>query len=149
MITVYTFDNRNILKGSQELNERQPMPVRSTLKAPPELSQGEFALFNGNSWEVVNQYPEPPPAPAPEPEPVPYRITKGQARRQLIKMGVMPSDVQAIIDQIADTTERAIAQSYWDDEQYYLRDHPIMLQIGVAMGFTETQMDDAFREAVK
>ena len=87
--------------------------------------------------------------PEPEPEPVPHRITKGQARRQLIKMGVMPSDVQAIIDQIADATERAIAQSYWDDEQYYLRDHPIMLQIGEEMEFTQEQMDDAFREAVK
>jgi hypothetical protein len=76
-------------------------------------------------------------------EPVPSEITKRQARQQLISMGMIDS-VQPVIDAIADATERALVQSFWDDSSVYERNHPQMIALSAAIGMTEQQLDDAF-----
>lgn len=69
MITVYTWDGQRIFVGSAAVDLSAPMPVRSTLAAPPETSGTEVARWTGAGWEVL---PERPPAPEPPPTPVVY-----------------------------------------------------------------------------
>lgn len=74
---------------------------------------------------------------------VPLVVTKRQGRQQLILMGLLDS-VQTAIDSIADTTQRLLVQSFWDDSIQYERYHPQMLQLAQAVGLTDEQMDQAF-----
>lgn len=137
MITYYLFDSANVLTGFVERKSvYHSFPTNSTRVPPPVLAESEYAVFNGESWDVVTDRPDPV-------MPVPNAITKRQARQQLIAMSMI-SSVQPVIDAIADPTERALVQSFWDDSTIYERNHPQMIALSAAIGMTESQLDDAF-----
>ncbi|EIQ00743.1 hypothetical protein OpiT1DRAFT_05298 [Opitutaceae bacterium TAV1] len=84
--------------------------------------------------------------PVQTPQPVPERLTKRQLRQWLITHSLFAA-VEAAIAGIADATQRALAQNWWDTADVYERGHPMIAQVGDAIGMTEAEIDDAFREA--
>lgn len=89
----------------------------------------------------------PPPPPPPF---VPDSVTKRQGRQQMIKMGIMPEQVDALIDVIEDPVQRALERSFWQDSARYERHHPEMISIAInRLGLTSEQLDVAFIEADK
>lgn len=100
-----------------------------------------------------------PPEPEPEPEPEPLtpeeelaqwrgsaRVSRRQAKQALLLAGLL-SGVQPAIDAIADDTDRAMAQIYWDDAQEFERTNAPLVGLGQSLGLTDEQIDDLFKQA--
>ena len=61
MITIYQFDSKRIFTGNtQEISERSGAPSGWTRTPVPEIPEGKFAMFMGNSWNIIDNYPTPP-----------------------------------------------------------------------------------------
>lgn len=95
--------------------------------------------------------PEPEPL-TPEEELVQWRqsasVTRRQAKQQLLIAGHL-TNVQPAIDDIEDSTERALVQIYWDDATVFERAHPNLINLGNALGLTDEQIDQLFVDAAK
>ena len=98
---------------------------------------------------VIDLTPEeiaalPPPAPPP---PLPP-ITRRQLRLALLRLGVTGDQVEAEIAAMPGTPiEREADMIEWRDSLTYERNHRLVVALGVALGLTETQIDDAWKEA--
>ena len=55
--------------------------------------------------------------------------------------------IDAQIDAIADPAAQARARVEWEYATSYQHDHPLVLQIGAALGMDQPQIDAAFRAA--
>lgn len=83
----------------------------------------------------------PPPA-----QPVPESITAVQARHWLICRGML-AGVDAAIERIESPVERERVRVWWEYEPVLRRDSPQVSRWADAIGLTDQQVDDAFREA--
>ena len=105
---------------------------------PPELEEGQRAVFNGVGWNAVD-------IPEPEAEPAPNSVTPRQLREWLIDKGIMPSQVDAMVEAIEDETEREKMKVYWEYSTAFFRNHPKMIAFAEQLGVED--LDEAFREA--
>lgn len=74
---------------------------------------------------------------------VPQSATRRQARQALLLRGKLAL-VQPAIDAIEDDTMRGMAQIEWDDSLEFLRDRPLVIQIGGAIGLDAAGLDELF-----
>ena len=86
---------------------------------------------------------------ADSPRPVPESITAVQARHWMIRKGIYPEAVDDAIARIADTTDRELVKAWWEYEIVLRRDAVPVERFRVAIGMTDQQLDDAFREAAE
>jgi hypothetical protein len=83
----------------------------------------------------------------PELPAVPVSVTARQIRLWLVRHGVSLAQVDAAIDAIPDAQQREECRVEWDWAPYVLRSHPLLVPLAAALGLSEAQVDDAFREA--
>ena len=130
---IYNYDSDGAFTGIvKEVDEKAVIPVGFTHKEPIE---GFF--FSGASWKPI--------APAIE---VPTKVTKRQAKQQLVLAGLYP-EIQIAIDAIEDATQKMLMQIYWDDSQEFERHHEQLIGLGYALGLTDADIDQLFIEAAK
>jgi len=79
--------------------------------------------------------------------PVPASVTARQIRLWLVRHGVSLAAVDAAIDAIPDQQSREEVRVEWDYAPYVERSHPMLIPLAAALGLSESQVDDAFREA--
>lgn len=79
--------------------------------------------------------------------PVPESVSARQIRLWLIRHGVTLAQVDAAIDAIPDQQQRDEVRVEWDYAPYVERTHPMLVPLAAALGLSEAQVDDAFREA--
>lgn len=100
--------------------------------------------------------PEPLPETAPEvaailnppaPPPVLPTLTSRQLRLGLVANGISLPSVEAAIDAIEDPTDREVARIEWEYATTFERSHPLIEQVGAALGLTPEQIDDMWTEA--
>ncbi|MDM8181250.1 hypothetical protein [Marinobacter salarius] len=80
----------------------------------------------------------------PKPRP-PSRVTMRQARLALSAAGVLPQ-VDAAINAL-DEPQRTVARIEWDYSQEVERNRELVQLLGPALGLSDDQLDDLFREA--
>lgn len=134
----HVFDEMFVFIHSIDVGQFDSFPLNSSEIDLPPLLPGQYAVFAGDGWQVVNE----------RPEKVPFEISKRQARQQLIVLGLIGS-IQPAIDAIVDGTERALVQSFWDDSYAYERNHPQLIALGNAIGLDSAALDAAFIAASK
>lgn len=83
----------------------------------------------------------PPPA-----SPVPT-LTARQLRLWLLSMQITTEMIDAQIDAMTDAEAKSRARVEWEYATEYKHDHPLVLQIGAALGMTPAQINDGFRAA--
>lgn len=83
-----------------------------------------------------------------EDEPV-RPLTSRQLRLGLVLNGISLSSVEAAIDAIEDETDREVARIEWEYATTFERTHPLVTQVGAALGLTPEQIDNMWAEAVK
>ena len=89
--------------------------------------------------------PAPPAPPAP---PLVPAITARQLRLALLGLGLTGAQVEAQIAAMPGTpAQREAAMIEWEYATTYQRDHPLVVMLGAALGLTEAQIDDAWKEA--
>lgn len=89
-------------------------------------------------------------APVSEPavsDAVPAVVTNFQAHAALLSAG-LEDKAQAAITEIADDTQRKLAQLAFDKGVFY-RDSPLVGQLGKALKLKDADIDDLFRAAAK
>lgn len=74
---------------------------------------------------------------------VPQSVTRRQALQALLLAGLL-DDVQPAIDAIADPMERRMAQIEWDDSLDFVRNRPLLIQIGATLGLDSAALDQLF-----
>ncbi|GGG48187.1 hypothetical protein [Chelatococcus composti] len=111
------------------------------------IMEGKIVSIEGGVFALV----DPPAPPQPEPEPPPpdplRPLTSRQLRLGLVLNGISLSSVEAAIDAIEDPTDREVARIEWEYATTFERSHPLVNQIGVALGLTPEQIDDMWAEA--
>lgn len=106
-----------------------------TIEVP--LKPGADFEWQDGEWTYV----------APEPTPLPP-LTARQLRLGLIAAGISLASVEAAIAGIEDATDREIAKVEWEYASQFDRDHPLIGQVGAALGLTTGQIDTAWLAAI-
>lgn len=73
-------------------------------------------------------------------------ITARQLRLALLGAGITPAQVDAQIAALPSPAREA-AQIEWEYATTYAREHPLIAQIGAALGMTTEQIDALWRQA--
>lgn len=81
------------------------------------------------------------------PQPVPESVTARQIRLWLVRHGISLAAVNVAIDAIQDQQQRDEVRVEWEFAPYIERAHPMLVPLAAALGLSEAQVDDAFREA--
>lgn len=79
------------------------------------------------------------------PEP---RISARQVRLWLINNGISLNSIEQAIDSIEDAQLREKTRVDWEYAPYVERNHPMLIPIASILGLTETDLDQAFLEAI-
>lgn len=83
---------------------------------------------------------------APDTSPVPQSVSPYQFRVWLIRAGVSLAQVDAMIDALPSQASDE-ARVAWEYGLEVRRDHPLVSQFAAALGMSEAQVDQAFRES--
>lgn len=75
-------------------------------------------------------------------------LSARQLRLGLVAAGILPSQVDAAISAIPDATARAIAEIEWEYASQFERNHPLIEQVGGALGLTPEQVDTMWEQAL-
>ena len=84
---------------------------------------------------------------APDTSPVPDQVSARQIRLWLVAHGVSLAAVESAIDGITDQTQRDMVRVEWEYAPYVERSHAMLVPLAAALGLSESQVDQAFREA--
>jgi hypothetical protein len=76
------------------------------------------------------------------------RISARQIRLWLVQNGIPLQAVTDAINAIEDPVLRDTISIEWEYAPYIERSHPMLVPLGLALGFTEQQIDHVFIEAV-
>lgn len=82
--------------------------------------------------------------PAPDPAPLPPYLTSSRLRKSLHAIGKL-SGVPVAIATLSEPRKTHV-QIEWDCETRFERDHPLIKSLRPALGMTNVQMDDVFRD---
>ncbi|MGI2036419.1 hypothetical protein ACRQ1B_28990 [Rhizobium panacihumi] len=94
---------------------------------PPDLQTGERVRINTIPYHA-------------DPAPL-VSLTARQLRLGLVSHGVMLDRVEASIAAIPDAQARSMAQIEWEYASQFNRDHPLIAEVGKALGLTDAQID--------
>lgn len=78
--------------------------------------------------------------------PVPASVTRRQALT-VLTLGGYINQIEAAIAAIQDLQQRIIAQVFWRESQQFERNNPTLIALAYAIGLTDEQLDDLFRQA--
>lgn len=82
-----------------------------------------------------------------EPSPSLPSLTARQLRLGLLSAGITPAMVEAEIEQITNETDRETAKIEWEYASEYQRDHPLIDQLGLALGLSEDDINTMWLSA--
>lgn len=114
-----------------------------TLAIPDDMSNRHRAAIA--EWEKkgnkIAPYEPPPPFFAP--------LTARQLRLGLVLNDISISQIETAIAAIENQQDREVAQIEWEYASTFERQHPLIEQIGVALGLTKGEIDNMWEEASK
>jgi hypothetical protein len=93
-----------------------------------------------SDWSVVTC------GPTPEPE-VPATVSARQIRLWLLSSGISLSQIDTLINSIADQQQRDYTRVEWEYAPYIERTHPMVAVFAGELGLTEAQIDAGFISA--
>ena len=122
------------LANCYESLEKVPVdPVTKNKIATEEMTEAQFA-----AWLAAQPQPPEPPGPVPTNLPA-WRI------RVVLKQRGLLNNVKQLINSLP-AEQKAIAEEQLVDSEFE-RGHPLIEQLGMALGLTSKDLDDIFREA--
>lgn len=119
------------------------IPAYSTEISPPVPGEGQYASWNGESWEIKAEE-------QPDPETVttvPVSVTPRQGLIMLSRAGIL-SDVNAAIAAIEGQAGEE-ARIDFERANEWRRDWPLINNLAAGMGLTSQQIDELFIAAAE
>lgn len=109
-----------------------------------DATTGELAVRDMTPEEIAErEAAQPSPVELPNPT-----LTARQLRLGLVINGFGLDQVDTAIAAIEDQQQRAVAQIEWEYASQFERDHPLLQQVGAALGLTEEQIDVLWEQAL-
>ena len=104
------------------------------------LDTGERFIPDSASdgWEKYQEWLGKGNKPLPPPLPVPQKVTKFQGKAALLNAGKLD------VVEAAMKTASPITQLAWAEAQSFVRDSPMIVDMGKQLGFIDKQIDDLF-----
>jgi len=100
---------------------------------PPQPSENHY--WNNGKWILATPT-------------VPESVSARQIRLWLINNGIQLIQVENAINNIQDLIIRETVKVEWEYAPYVERNHPMLIPLAQALGLSEAQVDQAFREAI-
>ena len=139
----------NLLKNGEVI--RQVYPGRRLDRPEDKITVTPAEVgWSFGDYELVEAPPPPEPEP-PTPEEIRanmFPLTARQLRLGLVAAGILPSQVDAAIAAIPDEQAKAVAEIEWEYASQFERNHPLIVQIGTALGLTVEQIDTMWADAL-
>lgn len=136
--------NAHKIEGGRSVN----IIVVDSLDALPGVELVDADLHGGSigdTWDGQRFTP-----PTPTPAPVPDEVLMSAARKALMLAGVTDSMVRSAIAASAlSDTDKQLALIDWEFHPTVQRSSPLVALLAPALGLTQSQVDDLFREAAK
>lgn len=136
---LYIIGSNGYFEGTMEWpddpDDIHGIPFGTSKKSPPELTEGQYAVWNGSGWDLTTT---PPPEPVPVKD-VPEFITKYQAKMALLQVGLYESVEQYV----SSSNDYALKISWYDATNFYRNNHFIAL-LAAEFNLTQDQVDDLF-----
>lgn len=126
---------QGIMEVPDDPNDIYGIPFGTSKKAPPELAEDQYAVWNGSGWDATTT---PPPEPVPVKD-VPQVITKYQAKMALLQDGLYESVEQYV----SNSNDYALKISWYDATNFY-RDNQFIAELAIQFNLTQDQVDDLF-----
>ena len=117
-----------------------PLPAGLAAVALDDAST-DALLSGAGVWDATRRSVKPVPAA------VPATVSARQIRLWLVRRGVSLAAVDAAIAAIPDAQAREECRVEWDFAPWVERSHPMLVPLAAALGLSEAQVDEAFREA--
>lgn len=111
----------------------QGIPYGATVKEPPALTEGEYAVWDGADWYVTTSPPPPPP------KDVPQSVTKYQGKMALLQFGLYDQ-----IDEYVRTSTDSALKISWNDTTNFERNNQFVASMAEVFELTNDQIDDLF-----
>lgn len=106
-----------------------------------------------SEWEAegnaIHPYESPPPPTPEEIRAAMPSLTARQFRLGLVGAGFSLAQVEAAIAAIPDDQQRAVAEIEWEYASQFERMHPLIEQVGTALGLTVEQIDGMWQAALE
>lgn len=128
---------RHPLDRGIEITEQQYRDALAMLTNPDDK---RIISTDDSAFALVDAPPEPKPEPEPQ-EPGHAPLTPRQLRLGLITAGISLASIDAAIDGIQDDAARDVARVEWEYASIFERTHPLIDQIGAALGLTAGQIN--------
>lgn len=139
---LYLIGNNGYYQGTMEYpddpNNQYGIPYGTTVKSPPTLELGQYAVWGGTDWYATYN---PPPAERPV---VPESITKYQAKMILLQYGLY----EQVEEFVKNSTDNALKISWYDAVNFH-RNNSFVDSIAAQFGLTSDQIDEMFILAEK
>ena len=87
-------------------------------------------------WAVIDESPSPP------------ILTRRQLRLALVTNGFALADIEALINQIEDSTQRQITLIEWQDGTAFERYSPSLLKMAELINLSSSQVDELWSQAL-
>lgn len=75
-------------------------------------------------------------------------LSARQLRLGLLSSGITPTNVAAVINGMPDSPEKEAALIEWEYATEFRRTHALLVQVGAALGLTETQIDTMWTASI-
>ena len=85
---------------------------------------------------------------APEEVNVNIEVTQRQLRLELLNRGITAEMINNVIENLPEP-DKTQAQIEFEFASYFERQHPLIHQLGLVFGFSETDLDEIFNNAKK
>lgn len=152
MTIIYLRDENHVFTEAREVNELQPIPPMAVLVPPPQVTEPDVPIWNGDGW-LIGRRPEP--VSTEWYEPVPEEVEGWQAEVAMKATPVDPEDsesqnvwdrVQDLITAMPDGIEKITAQTVLARGKIR-RDSPMLAQLAPLVPLSEERVDDLMRLA--
>ena len=136
MINYYLYDESFVFVGSVSKKDQfQTFPAHSTKIEPPELSEGQYAVFMGNEWNITTERPA-------VLTPVPSVVPMNKARLAIFKSGLTDTVMNAINSLPEPQKTEVLIE--WEYSTKVTRDNPLVVLLTSNIGLTAQEIDDLF-----
>lgn len=136
---LYQIGNNGYFEGSLQYPDDPDdifgIPYGTTKQAPPDLDEGEYAVWTGSGWSKTTV----PPAPVVPQVVVPQSVSKYQAKMALLEFGLF-EQVESFVQQSTDLALKIA----WNDASNFYRDNAFIASLAVQFNLTDQQVDDLF-----
>lgn len=127
----------------EELAPLGKIPFTTTIDSDTDHGREIWEKANWGEYGEIEEYVHPT---AEEIRQAMPALTKRQLKLGLLQNGIDPGQVTALINSMP-AQQRAVAKIEWEDASQFKRAHPLVVQIGTALGLTPEQMDAMWIQA--